>query len=142
MHLRHRFAEICNRLPQLSTNNVCLFPLATSRVIGAPPENFVRMEPCMGTVKEVREAFPGVREPLSRIPGGSLWESGNPFLQVREPLSGSQGTPVWESGQGSHFSETGIGGVKTYRTLEGGGTRPESCPWKAWTFDPQIEGFL
>ena len=31
-------------------------------------------------------------------------------------------------------SETGIGGVKTYRTLEGGGTRPESCPCKAWTF--------
>ena len=34
------------------------------------------------------------------------------------------------------------GGVKTYRTLEGGGTRPESCPCKAWTFDPQIEDFL
>ena len=39
-------------------------------------------------------------------------------------------------------SETGIGGVKTYRTPGGGGTRPESCPWKAWTFDPQYEGFL
>ena len=25
-------------------------------------------------------------------------------------------------------------GVKTYRTLEGRGTRRESCPWKAWTF--------
>ena len=37
-------------------------------------------------------------------------------------------------------SETGIGGVKTYRTLEGG-TRPESCPRKAWTFDPRIEDF-
>ena len=36
------------------------------------------------------------------------------------------------------------GGVKTYRTVEGGGggTRPESCPWKAWTFDPQIEDTL
>ena len=35
---------------------------------------------------------------------------------------------------------SGMGGVKTYRTLEGGGgTRPESCPWKAWTFGPQIE---
>ena len=42
----------------------------------------------------------------------------------------------------SKRSETGIGGVKTYRTLEGGGTRPESCPWKAWTFDPQIGDFL
>ena len=39
-------------------------------------------------------------------------------------------------------SETGIGGVKTYRAPEKGGTRPESCPWKAWTFDPQIEDFL
>ena len=26
--------------------------------------------------------------------------------------------------------------------LEGGATRPESCPCKAWTFDPQIEDFL
>ena len=39
-------------------------------------------------------------------------------------------------------SETRIGGVKMYRALEGGGTRPESCPWKAWTFDPEIEDFL
>ena len=31
-------------------------------------------------------------------------------------------------------SETGIGGVKTYRTLEGGGTRPESCPLQSLDF--------
>ena len=31
-------------------------------------------------------------------------------------------------------------GIKTYRTLEGG-TRPESCPWKAWTFDSQMQVF-
>ena len=29
-----------------------------------------------------------------------------------------------------------------YRTLQWGGTRPESCPWKAWTFDPHIVDFL
>ena len=40
-------------------------------------------------------------------------------------------------------SETGIGGgVKTYRTLEGeGGTRPESCPSKTWTFGPKLAIF-
>ena len=39
----------------------------------------------------------------------------------------------------SSISETGIGGVKTYRTLEGGGgNSPESCPSKTWTFDLQI----
>ena len=29
---------------------------------------------------------------------------------------------------GAHFGDRDRGGVKTYRTLEGGGTLPESCP--------------
>ena len=34
------------------------------------------------------------------------------------------------------------GGVKTYRTLEGGGElAPDSCPSKAWTFDPKLAIF-
>ena len=33
------------------------------------------------------------------------------------------------------------GGQNVRRTLRGLGACPESCPWKAWTFDPQIEGF-
>ena len=42
------------------------------------------------------------------------------------------------------FNYTGMGGggFKTYRTLEGGGgTRPESCPSKSWTLDPQMAIF-
>ena len=34
------------------------------------------------------------------------------------------------------------GGQNVPNARGGGGTRPESCPWKAWTFDPQIEDFL
>ena len=32
--------------------------------------------------------------------------------------------------------------VLNARRLEGGGTRPESCPSKTWTSDSQIEDFL
>ena len=53
------------------------------------------------------------------------------------------GSLAWQTLSSFNESETGIRGVKTYQTLEGGGgNRPESCPWKAWTFDTQIEGFL
>ena len=33
-------------------------------------------------------------------------------------------------------------GGQNVPNVRGGGTGPESCPWKAWTFDPQIEDFL
>ena len=60
---------------------------------------------------------------------------GGPFLlsPPKEAQKRSQGE--------DRDSETGIRGVKMYRTLEGGGTRPESCPCKAWTFDPQMRSF-
>ena len=39
----------------------------------------------------------------------------------------------WKPGRG--------GGVKTYRTLEGGGTRPESCPSKLGLLTPKLAIF-
>ena len=35
-----------------------------------------------------------------------------------------------------------MGGGSKRTEGQRGGTRPESCPWKAWTFDPEIEDFL
>ena len=41
------------------------------------------------------------------------------------------------------YSETGYGGGQNVPNARGGGgTRPESCPLKTWTFDPQIGDFL
>ena len=81
--------------------------------------------------------------------GGKMREKG---WEERAPKAPSKNTDfgipmiyVLFSGLPSHpnTSETGIGGVKTYRMLEGGGgTRPEGCLCKAWTFDPQIEDLL
>ena len=39
--------------------------------------------------------------------------------------------------------ETVIAGVQNVPNARGGGgTRPESCPSKTWTFDPHIVDFL
>ena len=78
----------------------------------------------------------GVQE-LIRGPGQELTRGPQHLVKNGLVLLGRQSTL-----QRGSQSETGIGGVKTYRALEGLGTRPESCPRKAsTTFDPQIEDF-
>ena len=56
-----------------------------------------------------------------------------PFRICRQPVDPVVGDP----------SETGIGGVKTYRTLEGGGElAPKVVLAKLGLLTPQIEDFL
>ena len=42
----------------------------------------------------------------------------------------------------SYFCESILGDRDRASNTGGGGTRPESCPCKAWTFDPQILEFI
>ena len=77
-----------------------------------------------------------------RIPFGGLACKNSPFPvgQVSEKWCRAGTTPPFKNI--TYIIGNRDRGVKTYRTLEGGGTCPESCPSKTWTFDPQIDDFL
>ena len=58
---------------------------------------------------------------------------------IRTFCEKSGNPPAWKPA--SNVGDRDRGG-QNVPNARGGGTRPESCPWKAWTFDPQIEDFL
>ena len=126
---------------------------------GVVAENFVRALETLSSLgfEERNPGCPGNFAGMSRTPGGVQKVCAK---KLRAHISFPTGSPPWKTAFHKvvvaifvatkivatpfrlFLRHSWIGWVETYRTLEGGGTRPESCPLKAWTFGPRIGDLL